>query len=348
MLELRDHHWSIPGVVDGQKTPGLKLLESPEFVKFSGGRGLQITRLPDTWLTLENGPGWTNDHIPTDARKHLPERGPTLGKSRDEFIDFLSDQYYHPMCYAAECFASDFDAPPPDLHTEFVLLWDDTKWPIDWCLSYPSMFFGHARILGPHHISASGFSILDLSDGEYVLSHCESGEPLCITATLDPLQSNYISFSARLPALSIPQQNEVVLLLSEILNTAAVAWKTRSRRALLLRHAEYIFIRCEESTRSAPIPTISITNVQHDPPLHDHDNRHPWGFTFLNLSARNLTTCLTEIKPPRWAVNPRNVLVPADGRRCDCCGLVESPEPQSEPISTDGNTGKRTCPFRIS
>lgn len=340
MLPLRDHEWSTPGVVDGQKTPALKLLESPDFNQFSDGKGLQIMRLAQSSLDLENAPGWVAENIPPVIRQHLPDRSARLARTKGDFVRLLSEQYYDAMSQSAECFASFYGAPAPGFYTDFVLLWDDIKWPLDWACSYPTMFLGHSRVLGPGAISEAGFSLFDVPDGEFLGSEGAAGEPFCIRVSLDPNQPEHIVFSDRLPALDPVRQNEVVLLADEILNTAAVAWRTRSRSAALLRLTEYIAVSYQASSPACPVPRIGITNVQHDAHTHEYRTRHPWAFTFLNNAMRNLSQWFERGGPSRIHPGQLNALY----FRPRIASAVEEASPErTEATENDEESSELRC-----
>lgn len=145
----------------------MMLLESPDFNKYGGGRGLKVIRLSPSYLASKNGPGWKMPDIPAAARAHLPDGRTTLEMTRGEFAFHVSEQFYEPMMDATEAFADRFNAAAPDLMTEVLLRWNNTYWPIDWSFSYQSVFLGHSRIMGPQSISQAGFSAFDLVDEEF-------------------------------------------------------------------------------------------------------------------------------------------------------------------------------------
>lgn len=329
MLELRDCHWSIPGIIHGQKTPAMMLLESPKFNKFGGGKGLRIDRIDPSWLALETDPGWKIPEISEDARRHLPDRRATQNMTRAEFIELLCGRYQESILDATEHFADRWGSVPPNLLTDLNLRWGTTTWPLDWCITYPSMFLCHSRIMGHRAISEGGFSVLDIPDGEYVATDGESGHPLGISVFLDPVRPGFIHFHGRLPILDNAKEAEVHLLLSEIVNAAAIAWRTQTRCALVLRHTEYICVTYEESSASRPNPTISISNVQHDDAAHPHTTPYPWAFTLLNVAVYNLCWWFEQGGARRWQPCQQDAFYL---RHCKCGERAESPEPQSEEL----------------
>lgn len=331
MPELRPVHWSIPGYFDGRKTPAMMLLESSDFNKYGGGRGLKVIRLSPSYLARENGPGWKMPDIPAAARAHLPDGRTTLEMTRGEFAFHVSEQFYEPMMDATEAFADRFNAAAPDLMTEVLLRWNNTYWPIDWSFSYQSVFLGHSRIMGPQSISQAGFSAFDLVDEEFLATKGESGDPLCVSVFLDPAKPGMIHVCATLPVLDKEVEDDLSALLCEILNAAAIAWRTRTRATLILRHTEYIYVSFEESSIEQPIPTIRISTVQHDNPAHPNTSPHPWGFTFLNLVMANLSWWFKEGGDKRWQPCQQDRYYE---RHCKPEHLVESPESQSEALPT--------------
>lgn len=170
-------------------------------------------------------------------------------------------------------------------------------------------------------MNEEAFSVLDTVDGEFIATNGQSGERLCISVFLDPAKPDVINFCAKLPVLDEMEEMDLSLLLSEILNSAAVAWRTHSRAALILRQSEYLCVNFEESSIKQPIPTIRISNVQHDDPAHANTSPHPWGFTLLNITLATLAWWFNEGSPGPWQSCEQNQLYV---RPCEHGGLVEA------------------------